>query len=292
LQQNQSWQAFANTVILGMLSISHLYVYPIKSLGGIELNAARLTDRGIEHDRRWMLVDENNRFLTQREFSKLAMFRTAIHANELTVYEKGNEADKISVNLYPTGSELTKVQIWDDVCDAIEISGKANEWFSKKLNMSCKLIYMPDASIRKVDMDYALNNEITGFSDAYPLLMIGQASLDDLNSRLEMPVPMNRFRPNIVFTGGTAFEEDTMKHFQINGIDFYAVKPCARCVVTTTDQETGVTAKEPLKTLASYRTGNNKVYFGQNILYKNQGTIKVGDELKVVQVKEGLQLNL
>lgn len=274
-----------------MLSISHLYVYPIKSLGGIELSSAHLTDRGIEHDRRWMLVDENNRFLTQREFSKMALLRTAIHANELTVYEKGNEADKISVNLYPTGSELTTVQIWDDVCDAIEISSEASEWFSKKLNMSCKLMYMPDASKRKVDMDYALNNEITGFSDAYPLLMIGQTSLDDLNSRLEIPVPMNRFRPNIVFTGGTAFEEDTMKHFQISGIDFYAVKPCARCVVTTTDQETGATAKEPLKTLASYRTANNKVYFGQNILYKQQGILTVGDGLNVVQVKEALQLN-
>ncbi len=123
------------------------------------------------------------------------------------------------------------------------------------------------------------------------LLMIGQASLDDLNKRLESTVPMNRFRPNIVFTGGTVFEEDTMQHFQINGIDLYAVKPCARCVVTTTDQETGATAKEPLKTLASYRTGNNKVYFGQNILYKEQGIIKVGDELNVVQVKEALQLN-
>ena len=149
---------------------------------------------------------------------------------------------------------------------------------------------MPDASKRKVDTDYALNHELTGFSDAFPVLMIGQASLDDLNSRLESPVPMNRFRPNIVFTGGTAFEEDTMQHFQINGIDLYAVKPCARCVVTTIDQETGDTAKEPLKTLASYRTGNNKVYFGQNILYKQQGTIKVGDELKVVQTKTGLML--
>lgn len=290
MQQKQSWQAFTNTVILGMLSISHLYVYPIKSLGGIELSSARLTDRGIEHDRRWMLVDEDNRFLTQREFPQMALLRTTIHANELTVYEKGNEADKISLTLYPTGSELTAVQIWDDVCDAIEIGTEANEWFSKKLNKSCKLMYMPDVSKRRVDAGYALNMEITGFSDAYPLLMIGQASLDDLNSRLESPVPMNRFRPNIVFAGGTAFEEDTMEYFQINGLDLYAVKPCARCVVTTTDQETGITAKEPLKTLASYRTGNNKVYFGQNILYKQQGIIKVGDELKVVQTKTGLML--
>lgn len=291
MQQKQCWQSFTNTVILGMLSISHLYVYPIKSLGGIELSSARLTDRGIEHDRRWMLVDENNRFLTQREFSKMALLRTAIHANELTVYEKGNEVDKISVNLYPTGNGTVNVQVWDDVCEAIVMSNEINEWFTQKLSMSCKLVYMPDVSKRKVDTEYAFNHEITGFSDAFPGLMIGQASLDDLNSRLEKPVPMNRFRPNIVFTGGTAFEEDTMKEFHINGTTFYAVKPCARCVVTTTDQETGITAKEPLKTLSTYRTGNNKVYFGQNILYKNEGMIKVGDELKVVETKEALQLN-
>lgn len=274
-----------------MLSISHLYVYPVKSLGGIELNSARLTDRGIEHDRRWMLVDEDNRFLTQREFPQMALLRTAIHANELTVYEKGNELDTISVNLYQPSGSLISVQIWDDVCEAIQLSDEVNQWFTEKLKRMCKLVYMPDVSKRKVDTDYALNHEITSFSDAFPVLMIGQASLDDLNSRLETPVPMNRFRPNIVFTGGTAFEEDTMKHFQINGIDLYAVKPCARCVVTTTDQETGITAKEPLKTLSTYRTGNNKVYFGQNILYRNEGMIKVGDELKVVQTKAALQLN-
>jgi uncharacterized protein YcbX len=274
-----------------MLSISHLYVYPIKSLGGIELTEARLTDRGIEHDRRWMLVDENNRFLTQREFPQMALLRTAIHANELTVYEKGNEADTIRVNLYPTETATLRVQVWDDVVEAIVMEDEINQWFSAKLNRVCKLVYMPDASQRKVDADYALNNELTGFSDAFPVLMIGQASLDDLNSRLTTAVPMNRFRPNIVFTGGTAFEEDTMQHFRINGIDLYAVKPCARCVVTTTDQETGIIAKEPLKTLASYRTGNNKVYFGQNILYKQEGIIRVGDELNVLQVKEALHLN-
>ncbi|NCU05015.1 MAG: MOSC domain-containing protein [Chitinophagaceae bacterium] len=274
-----------------MLSISRLYVYPIKSLGGIELSSAKLTDRGIEHDRRWMLVGEDNRFLTQREYPRLALLRTAIYGSELTVSEKGNDAEKINLHLHPEGSDLVSVQIWDDVCEAIEMSKEVNTWFSNKLNLACKLVYMPDESKRKVDKEYAINNEITGFSDAYPLLMIGQASLDDLNSRLEIPVPMNRFRPNIVFNGSDPYEEDTMKHFQINGIDLFSVKPCARCVVTTTDQETGATAKEPLKTLASYRTGNNKVYFGQNILYKQEGVIAVGDELKVVERKEALQLS-
>ena len=272
-----------NTVFLDMLSISHLYVYPIKSLGGIELYSARLTDRGIEHDRRWMLVGDDNRFLTQREFSKMAIFRTAIHANELTVYEKGNEADKISLTLYPTGSELTAVQIWDDVCDAIEISTEANEWFSKKLNMSCKLMYMPDASRRRVDASYALNMEITGFSDAYPLLMIGQASLDDLNSRLTTAVPMNRFRPNFVFTGGKPYEEESWKEIKIGTVSFFGVKPCGRCVVITIDQESGKKAgKDPLLSLSKYRKVGNKVLFGQNLIGSGTGLVTVGDAIAVL----------
>lgn len=274
-----------------MLLISHLYVYPIKSLGGIELSTAKLTDRGIVHDRRWMLVDEQNRFLTQREHPEMALLRTAIQGDELTVYEKGHEADQIRLNLYPIGSDGLKVQIWDDVCDAIQIGDEVNHWFSNKLNRRCKLVYMPDDSKRIVDLNYAIKDDLNGFSDGYPVLMIGQASLDDLNSRLEEPVPMDRFRPNIVFTGGTAFQEDSFKHFQINGADFYAVKPCARCNVPTTNQETGERKKEPMKTLATYRSGNNKVYFGQNILYKNEAIINVGDWLTIVETKEAVKLN-
>lgn len=274
-----------------MLSISHLYSYPIKSLGGIEMSSARLTDRGFEFDRRWMLVDEENRFMTQRVYPQMALLQSLISENELHVYEKRNALEKIGLQLHPINGETVQVQVWDDICDALLIGEEADRWFSEKLNCKCKLVYMPAATKRKVDADYVLHDDITGFSDAFPVLMIGQASLNDLNSRLDKPLPMNRFRPNIVFTGGKPFEEDTMKHFQINATDFYGVKPCARCVITTTDQETGITAKEPLKTLSTYRTENNKVYFGQNILYKQEGTIKVGDELKVVQTKESLQLN-
>ncbi len=274
-----------------MRSISHLYVYPVKSLGGIELTSALLTDRGFEHDRRWMLIDKENRFMTQRVYPQMALLQTLISDNELQVFEKRNELEKISLGLHPMNGEVVNVQVWDDVCEALLISEDADHWFSQKLNQNCKLVFMPAATKRRVDVDYALQGDINGFSDAFPLLMIGQASLDDLNSKLEKPIPMNRFRPNIVFTGGSAFEEDTMKHFKVNGTDFYAVKPCARCVITTTDQETGIAAKEPLKTLSTYRAANNKVYFGQNILYKKEGIIKVGDELKIVQTKAALQLN-
>ncbi len=142
---------------------------------------------------------------------------------------------------------------------------------------------MPDSTERKVDPKYALQDDITNFSDGYPILIIGQASLDDLNSRLADPLPINRFRPNIVFTGGTPYEEDGMEHFKINDLDFYGVKPSARCVVTTMNQETGIAGKEPLKTLATYRSKNNKVYFGQNVLMKGKGKINVGDPIEIIK---------
>ena len=148
---------------------------------------------------------------------------------------------------------------------------------------------MPDSTKRKVDESYAANNEITSLSDGYPLLIIGQASLDDLNSRLAEPLSINRFRPNIVFTGGAAFEEDRLKHFAVNGINFYGVKLCARCPIPTIDQDNATKSKEPLKTLATYRMKNNKVYFGQNLLHNGEGIINVGDEIIIHELNEPAQ---
>jgi uncharacterized protein len=266
-----------------MLQISHLFIYPIKSLGGIELQDAQLTDRGMKYDRRWMLVDEYNQFLTQRTFPRMALLKTIIKENKLVVFEKDQEGDTLTLDLEPGSGEKLQVDIWDDHCEANHISTTADVWFSHKLNRNVKLVYMPNTSRREVDKDYALQDDITSFSDGYPILLIGQSSLDDLNSRLAEPVPMNRFRPNIVFTGGTPYQEDEMKHFKINDLDFYGVKPCGRCVLTTINQETATGGKEPLSTLSKYRTVNNKVNFGQNILHTSNGSIYVGDELRPIK---------
>jgi len=266
-----------------MLQISHLFIYPIKSLGGIEIQNAQLTDRGLEHDRRWMLVDEHNQFLTQRTFPRMALLKTAIKENKLIVFEKDQIEDSLTIELAPTSGEKLQVDVWDDNCEALHISTTADVWFSKKLQRNVKLVYMPTSSRRPVDKNYALQNDITSFTDGYPILLIGQASLDDLNNRLEEPVPMNRFRPNIVFTGGTPYQEDDMKHFTINDLEFFGVKPCGRCVMTTINQETTTAGKEPLRTLSLYRTTNNKVNFGQNILHTGIGRIQVGDELQLIK---------
>jgi uncharacterized protein len=268
-----------------MLTVSELYIYPIKSLGGIALNTATLTDRGFEHDRRWMLVDANDRFLSQREVNTMALLKVQLTENGLLVQNSSRPGAELLIPFAPQTSETLTVTVWSNHCRAIRVSDAADAWFTQQLGLPCKLVYMPDSTRRLVDGRYAHDKEITSFSDAFPLLLISQASLDDLNSRLEVPVPMNRFRPNIVFKGGTAFLEDSMKEFEINGITFFGAKPCARCVVTTIDQQTAAKAKEPLKTLSSYRTKNNKIYFGQNLLYQGSGHISIGDTITIHEQK-------
>jgi len=269
-----------------MLFISQLYIYPVKSLGGIAVDNALVTNRGLQFDRRFMLVGDNNSFITQRDQPKLALFRTFVEDEMLFIYHKDNAFDILSLPLLPPPTEeRVMVNIWDDTCEAQFVSGEADKWFSAKLDVSCRLVYMPESTLREVDSDYAADKEITSFADDFHILLIGKSSLDDLNSRLEKSLPMNRFRPNIVMEGGTPFEEDTMEEFRINGIDFCGVKLCSRCVVTTIDQETGFADREPLKTLATYRSFSNKLFFGQNVLSRGNGMVKIGDAIRIIKTK-------
>lgn len=258
-----------------MAKISGLFIYPIKSLGGIEVESALLTDRGFQYDRRWMLIDSAGRFLTQREHPVMVLLQVALEQDGLQVYHKKNAAVSIRIPFEQQGGETT-VTVWDDTMLASLVGSEFDNWFSQQLGMNCRLVFMPDYSHREVDPDYARNKELTSFSDAYPLLLIGQASLEDLNSRLEDPVPMNRFRPNIVIEGWEPYEEDSIREFNIGDIQFEAVKPCARCVLTTINQDTAEQGKDPLKTLAAYRSKKNKVLFGQNLLYNGNGYLKKG----------------
>jgi uncharacterized protein YcbX len=273
-----------------MLELSEIWIYPVKSLGGISLQEAQVTDRGLELDRRWLLVDDNGRFLSQREYPEMALFCPEIVDDFLRITHRAN-LESIDIPLHPVFSDVSskiEVTVWDDTIDAFEVSPNMSKWFSKFLGFSVRLVYMPDESERKLDSDYAITgDEITSFSDAYPFLIIGQASLDDLNGRMEVNVPMNRFRPNFVFTNGEAFEEDTWRDFNIGSVSFVGVKPCDRCVMTTVDQEKGViSGKDPLKTLAKYRNFGNKVLFGQNLIGLGLGKVKVGDSVRVLSFKK------
>ncbi len=267
-----------------MISISKIFVYPIKSLGGFSVNTAQLTSRGLQYDRRWLLIDENNVGLTQREFAKMAILQTVLLENGIEVFNKHNTALKSFVPFNFTASETITVKIWDGFCLAQVVSEELNNWFSTQLNTNCKLVYMPDNSLRKVDANFAVSEDnITSFSDGYPILLASQQSLDVLNNKLETPLDFDRFRPNIVVDGLNAYEEDEITEFEINSQKFYGVKPCSRCVVTTINQQTTEKGKEPLKTLATYRSINNKIKFGQNVIGPKSGSIKIGDSVHVLK---------
>lgn len=265
-----------------MFTITQLNIYPVKSLAGIAMQEAKTTERGFEHDRRWMLIDANNQFLTQRKFGAMALLETEIADNHLLIRHKLNTAyGTLQVPLQTDGYAQVKAQIWDDVCRVLLCSKEADFWLSEVLESPIRLAYIPDDSPRQVEPERVKMPMNVSLSDGYPYLLIGEKSLEDLNQRLEYEVPMERFRPNLVFSGAAAYQEDSWKDMLIGGISFRGVKPCGRCILTTTDQQTGLrhSGGEPLKTLASYRSQGNKVLFGMNLIVLGDGIVRVGDEL-------------
>lgn len=259
--------------------VQDIFIYPIKSLGGIRLEEAVVEERGFRYDRRWMLVDESGMFVTQRVHPKLALLGVKLGETGLIVFLKKDRTEQIEVPFGLASGPEVQVTIWDDQVLAKQVDPALDGWFSDFLGFGVRLVVLPESTHRKVDPRYAVNSESVSFADGMPYLLIGQSSLDELNSRLESPVPMNRFRPNLVFSGGVPFVEDTLRKIKIGELDFQIVKPCARCVLTTVDQESGEKGKEPLKTLSSYRTLNGKVYFGQNMVALQSGKIKIGDPI-------------
>ncbi|MDL5050260.1 MOSC domain-containing protein, partial [Oscillatoria amoena NRMC-F 0135] len=252
--------------------LSEIWIYPVKSLAGIRVRQAMVLEKGLEHDRRFMLVDSDNRFITQREHPELALFDTKISGRQLHITHRVTN-QSVMVNLNPTSPAALPATIWNDAVIVSEVDDKTSEWFAAQLNMTCKLVHFPEENPRPVDTRYVMDNEQVSLADGYPYLIIGQASLDDLNTRLAEPIGINRFRPNFVFTGGDPYEEDGWKDFSIGSIHFTGVKNCARCVLTTVDPVSGKKGNEPLRTLSSYRKKNGKVVFGQNVVTKNEGIV-------------------
>jgi uncharacterized protein len=264
------------------LRLSEIWIYPVKSLGGIRLTSAKVMEKGLLHDRRWMLVDEQGTFMTQRIYPQMALFRTSINDDTISVTRINPVNDHASVSFSlttpPLGKQLN-TRVWDDEVVVTEVSEKLSQWFTTHLGIPCRLVSFPEKNPRPVNPRYSVNNEQVGLADAYPFLIIGQSSLNDLNARLQEPLPMNRFRPNFVFTGGDPFEEDNWKSFTIGKNRFAAVKPCDRCVLTTVNQDTAEKGAEPLLTLSKYRKRDNKIYFGQNLVALDHTEVSVGDRI-------------
>ncbi len=269
----------SNKTPMHAMTLSQLWIYPVKSLGGIQMNSWTCEQKGFRYDRRWMLLDSKGTFITQRINPKLALFK--LHWNQTSFQITYNQHSlTLDPNATPNEAQV-RTKVWDDEINVSEMSRDHSAWFSEMLQENVTLVYFPENNTRPVEQQYQVRNEHVSLADAFPYLIIGQASLDDLNSRLKEAVPMNRFRPNLVFTGGEPYEEDTWKNFSIGTKSFVGAKPCARCILITTDQETAKRGAEPLRTLASYRSRNNKTYFGQNVIVLEPGEIKVGDPVSV-----------
>lgn len=262
------------------MQLSQLFIYPIKSARGIALREARLTPRGLEHDRRFMLVDEDKLFLTQRQHPQMTRLVTSLVGERLRIDWQG---EQLEVPLTPSAGDRVQVRVFKDEVSALDLGAEASAFFSAALGQRTRLVYMPDSSERQVDPSYARAGDHVSFADGFPYLLANEGTLADLNRRLETPVPMQRFRPNLVVGGAPAYAEDGWGEIRIGDALFEVKKPCTRCVIITTDQETGERhAKEPLKTLASYYTWQGKPVFAQNVLCRGGERVQVGESVVVL----------
>lgn len=261
-----------------MIRIANLHIYPLKSGAGIAVDRFDLDRFGPKNDRRWMVVDTEGALLTQRELAALRLVTAIPSADQLTLGAPGFA--NLVIGRDDQAPRRT-VRIWDDSVEAVDSGDRAAEWLSEFLGQPVRLAYMPGWAIRRTSPDYDPIGANVAFADGYPILVVGQASLDDLNGRLGTPLPMNRFRPNVVVTGTSPYEEDGWRKFSSNGVAFDAVKPCARCTITTTDQITGERGQEPLRTLATFRKVGSGVMFGVNVVHRGSGTLRVGDAVTI-----------
>lgn len=262
-----------------MLKLSEIWIYPVKSLGGVSVQSAKILQKGFEHDRQWMLIGEDGAFFTQRMHPRMALFKTSLHKDHLEV-TYADDVLHIPFTIPDHAGQRTK--IWKDDVSVIPVGHTYDQWFSERLDAGCRLVAFPEENPRPVESGYVEDETHVRLQDAFPFLAIGQASLDDLNRKLEVPVPMNRFRPNLVFSGGAPHEEDTWKEVSIGSLTFTGARPCVRCTIPGINQDTGMAEKEPLRTLAAYRNVGNKVMFGMNLIGPDQGQLRVGDEIRVM----------
>jgi len=260
--------------------VTELGVYPIKSCAQNSVDMLRVDGCGPENDRRWMLVDESGRFLTQRKISKMVFLKVAVGVEGLFVVAPGVSPLVVPFSEFSAGNQI-EVEIWSDKCLAQLAGEDVNRWFTGFLGVGARLVFMPRTTRRLIDARYARNEQTVSFADGFPLLLTTEASLRDLNSRLSSPIPMKRFRPNIVVNGDVSFAEDGWSRVRVGNLEFMVSKPCSRCVMPTINTETGVSEPEVFRVLKSFRQQEGNVYFGQNLIPCGQGVIKLGDKVEV-----------
>ena len=259
-----------------------LHIYPIKSTHRVAQVRATVNPWGLSGDRRWMIVDEHARFLTQRELPRMALIQAVPYDDgSLLLTASGHRYQMVS--LPGERTDIIEVLVWKDLVPAQKAPEEASIWLSSFLGRRVNLVYMYDPNLRQASTKYTKPGTTVSFADGYPLLCTTEASLTMLNEKLPTPIPMERFRPNVVVSGGTPFEEDTWQRLRIGEVIFTVVKPCTRCTITTVDQETASRGKEPLRTLSSFRKRGGNVYFGENLVPEFTGIIRTGDTVEVLE---------
>ena len=259
------------------IRLTGLTIYPIKATRGIPLEESEVDQFGLRHDRRWMVVNPSGEFLSQRTHPRLALITSAIDGETLRI--TAPEMPPLEVPIRPKDAVRSRVVVWRDSCPAGWLGENAAGWFSEFLDCACSLVHMGESAVRPADPMFAPPGTRVSFADGFPFLLTSEESLADLNRRLAQPLPMNRFRPNLVVAGGEPYAEDEWQRIEIGGIPMRLLKPCGRCVVTTTDQATAERGKEPLRTLATYRNRGGEVMFGQNVAHGRPGHLRVGDSV-------------
>lgn len=257
-------------------SVKEIYIYPIKSLAGISLKSANAEEMGFENDRRWMVINNENVHVTQREYPIMSQFYPEISEDKIKITFEG-QTHEFLINEYLEESIASNV--WDDKSEVFEVNKNSSKWFSDKLGFECRLVRILKSGDRKHESSKLKETFNVSLADGYPYLLIGTESLDFLNEKLEEKITIKRFRPNIVISTENAHEEDDFDTFKIGEVQFKNIKPCGRCIMVNNDPQKGIVKKEPLKTLSKYRNVNKSVLFGTNIVSLNSGIISVGDEV-------------
>jgi uncharacterized protein len=262
-------------------TLSRIHIFPIKSCAPMLPGHAEVESRGLRDDRRWMIVDASGKFVTARKQPRLVLIRATFSGEGLKLEAPGMPI----LQLEPAAdSGRIPVTVWDDEFDALCAGPVADAWISNYLGRSARFVHMDASILRSVDPAYSRSDDEVSFADGFPLLLISQASLDALNGRLETQVPMLRFRPNLVIAGTEPHAEDGWCSLRIGNVRFDVVKPCSRCVLTTVDPDSGTfdTLGEPLRTLIGYRRTADGVMFGQNLIARSFGEIRLGDEVEIL----------
>lgn len=263
------------------MHVAALFIHPVKSLRGIPVESAELDARGLLHDRRWMVVDEGGGFLTQRQHPRMVLIRPTVVDGRLELAADGFPA--MEVPHPPADAARMRVRVWKDECEALRAHAAADAWLSAVLGVRCHLVFMPDDARRRMSgAELGVDAPQVSFTDGYPLHLLGEGSLRELNRRLTSPVGVERFRPNLLVAGAEPHAEDGWTGVEVGGVRLRTVAPCERCVITTVRPEDGTREREPLRTLASYRNTGGSVTFGTYLAHESRGTIRVGDPVRLV----------